>query len=992
MLLFGLLAGLWLRAQSGWSVQRLSADNGLPQNTVRSMAFDAAGYLWICTEGGLVRFDGRRTRTFSTRTGADVGDDRMGYLMGTPEGELLLTDAIGDLYRVQVDGPKRLVDVDTIKHAGSNVFGQVPHWSRYPAMLRLDAHVPRLDLFTVTHNQVLAFDEHVWATVGRHAVYVFEQDELVRQIPMRGTLRMDHMLQGALHVWSADGTCERLTRDGEQLLPVKVFGGPRSAPIERILFSPGSDHVFALGSDTLWQVLPAGDGIRLKPLLSGLPEGTSILSVCMGPDGANLFVGTPDQGVYCYRREYGQRTMVTNDAMGQRSFYALVPMDSSTVLTRRGWTASKAGYQQGPLRAMNYSDVAMHMDHQGRFWAGEADHLTVVDAHSGAVLRTLEPKAGYPSAFLQHGDTTWVAGDKGSARYVNDELHGFIPMHIRDFRDRVHVMAIGPDGKLWAGTGRGVHELDVQGMQLVDMPWSEGKFVRAMHLWRGYMLLGTYGDGILVSDGSGVRQLPLDQRGDATHVHAFAADGLGWLWLPTNRGLFRIREDDLERHLADERLPLLYAYHAIAEHAGTIEFNGGCAPAFALLKDGQLVFPSMNGLVWLDPTQVPDPWPAGNVHIDALLVDGLSQDPEELGEALPAGSAVELELSLPFWGHPHNYQLLYRLRGLSDELLALPADGRIRFERLPAGRYVLQIVLPGSGDTQEVVRFQVHAPWYLRLWAVLLAAGLLVVLGQLIARESVRIAQRKQEILQGMVDERTAELRDRNEALRRDAKMRESLHRVLMHDIMAPIKAMDQVGRMATEGPRQLSDEELRATFQDMVSASMQLHDTASQLLEWIKHQGGMLVVAREHLAVHAFMQDILQRLASGASQQAMHLQNEVPEELIVRTDPSVLGIIIHNLVANAIKHAPGAEVRVGAQVQDATLRISVRDTGPGMRPAALQRVRDLLHGGDPDAEHLRSGLGYMIIADMAALLQARVLVESSTGAGTTVVVEVPTG
>ncbi|MFN6114923.1 MAG: two-component regulator propeller domain-containing protein, partial [Flavobacteriales bacterium] len=68
-------------AQQGWSVQQFTAENGLPQNSVASLAFDSSGYLWITTEGGLVRYDGRSMRVFSTRTDTVLRDDRMRYLL-----------------------------------------------------------------------------------------------------------------------------------------------------------------------------------------------------------------------------------------------------------------------------------------------------------------------------------------------------------------------------------------------------------------------------------------------------------------------------------------------------------------------------------------------------------------------------------------------------------------------------------------------------------------------------------------------------------------------------------------------------------------------------------------------------------------------------------------------------------------------------------------------------------------------------------------------
>jgi ligand-binding sensor domain-containing protein len=41
-------------------------DNGLPQNTVRSITQTRDGYLWLTTFDGLVRFDGVQFKVFNT--------------------------------------------------------------------------------------------------------------------------------------------------------------------------------------------------------------------------------------------------------------------------------------------------------------------------------------------------------------------------------------------------------------------------------------------------------------------------------------------------------------------------------------------------------------------------------------------------------------------------------------------------------------------------------------------------------------------------------------------------------------------------------------------------------------------------------------------------------------------------------------------------------------------------------------------------------------
>jgi two-component system sensor histidine kinase KdpD len=118
-------------------------------------------------------------------------------------------------------------------------------------------------------------------------------------------------------------------------------------------------------------------------------------------------------------------------------------------------------------------------------------------------------------------------------------------------------------------------------------------------------------------------------------------------------------------------------------------------------------------------------------------------------------------------------------------------------------------------------------------------------------------------------------------------------------------------------------------------------------------------------------------------------LLNEVPEEELVITDPDLLGIILQNVVSNAIKHAPGTTVRVTAESTGYGWRIAVADQGPGIPATALQRIRALLAGQARSTE-LRTGLGFVIIADMAELLGATVHLQSVVGAGTVVTVAWP--
>src|ERR1700748_3559165 len=70
----------------GYQVWR--TDSGLPQNTVHSILQTRDGYLWLGTDGGLVRFDGMDFVTFDVETTPQFASDTVYDLMQDDSGAL----------------------------------------------------------------------------------------------------------------------------------------------------------------------------------------------------------------------------------------------------------------------------------------------------------------------------------------------------------------------------------------------------------------------------------------------------------------------------------------------------------------------------------------------------------------------------------------------------------------------------------------------------------------------------------------------------------------------------------------------------------------------------------------------------------------------------------------------------------------------------------------------------------------------------------------
>ena len=110
-----------------------------------------------------------------------------------------------------------------------------------------------------------------------------------------------------------------------------------------------------------------------------------------------------------------------------------------------------------------------------------------------------------------------------------------------------------------------------------------------------------------------------------------------------------------------------------------------------------------------------------------------------------------------------------------------------------------------------------------------------------------------------------------------------------------------------------------------------------------------------------------------------------VPDSITLTTQPTLLDVLVTNLVENALQHAEDPTVTVTATVDDDAVVLTVSDDGPGIPDHELGvldrgRETDLSHG---------SGIGLWLI--QWAVTSLRGTVAFDTTAGTTATVRLPT-
>jgi len=225
-------------------------------------------------------------------------------------------------------------------------------------------------------------------------------------------------------------------------------------------------------------------------------------------------------------------------------------------------------------------------------------------------------------------------------------------------------------------------------------------------------------------------------------------------------------------------------------------------------------------------------------------------------------------------------------------------------------------------------------------------------------------------------------------------RRREEYLAFVAHDLRTPLSAISLAERVLN---LTLAKEGLSLDSAKMLSALRrnvkQLEHLVAKVLEEntnLQTEIGMKLERRE-FDLWALIESLVHDLHPVAGTASTELSNEVPEELIVFADASLLRRLFQNLIANAIKYTPRGRIIIGAQElsEEGVVECWISDNGAGIPEEFLERI--FAKGEtDPDDED-GTGLGLAIVKTVAEAHGGKVTAESVKGIGSTFRISLPT-
>jgi signal transduction histidine kinase len=220
-------------------------------------------------------------------------------------------------------------------------------------------------------------------------------------------------------------------------------------------------------------------------------------------------------------------------------------------------------------------------------------------------------------------------------------------------------------------------------------------------------------------------------------------------------------------------------------------------------------------------------------------------------------------------------------------------------------------------------------------------------------------------------------------------EMRSDFVSAVTHELKTPIANLRAINETLASGRSTL--EMTREYAQMGIREATRLTRLVDNLLAYARITDVADAYSFEAVALETVVDRSLQEFAAHLTDGGFNLHVDLPEELpAVRGDPTALGLMLNNLVENAIRYSKDVrEITIAARRCGARVVLEVRDKGIGIPESEIERVtRKFVRGRNAIAGG--SGLGLAIVDRIVADHAGTLEITSTVGAGTTVRVALP--
>lgn len=262
--------------------------------------------------------------------------------------------------------------------------------------------------------------------------------------------------------------------------------------------------------------------------------------------------------------------------------------------------------------------------------------------------------------------------------------------------------------------------------------------------------------------------------------------------------------------------------------------------------------------------------------------------------------------------------------------------------------------------------------------------------------EAVKVSESRRQMLESYNIELEQKIEERTAALKEAVKARDEFLSLASHELKTPLttlKLQSQFKMKKLESDPQLMDNcEISRQFLNLIDKqTSRLNRVVEDMLDVSRIQSGQMHLKLEKGNISQLINDVVQRFGPELHKAGNFVNLDLQSSDDIIMDSFRIEQVFSNLLSNIVKYAPRCEVFISTEnIPDDQLKISVRDSGPGISADNLEKIFHRFErvGGVNGPSGL--GLGLFLSRQIIEAHGGKIWAESILQQGTSFIILLP--
>lgn len=244
------------------------------------------------------------------------------------------------------------------------------------------------------------------------------------------------------------------------------------------------------------------------------------------------------------------------------------------------------------------------------------------------------------------------------------------------------------------------------------------------------------------------------------------------------------------------------------------------------------------------------------------------------------------------------------------------------------------------------------------------------------------------------LEKQNIELRDSEQKLKELNATKDKFFSIIAHDLKNPFNIILGYANLLFDQYDSLDECEKIEFINEINLSAKSTFSLLDNLLTWSISQQGKIVLNREEYNLLEFIESSIDSYLPNSRQKEIVIDLEIPADQTIYVDKYTIGIVIGNLVSNAIKFTPeGGSISISSQNNTDRIDLYIKDTGVGMSQEQIEKLFKVeISNSTPGTNNEQgTGLGLILCKEFIEKNFGDIEIKSRINEGTSFRFSIPT-